>query len=94
MALRSLVWWLNLVSQAWQAIILDIVIHTRVSPVLFDPEPGVMVGVVFPSQGVGVVMEGQLEVQVKLAVLLELLEQNGVLVQLHLQLVFLLLTEV
>ena len=39
-------------------------------------------------------MEGQLVVQVELAVLLGLLEQDGILVQLRLQLAFLLLTEV
>ena len=39
-------------------------------------------------------MKGQLVVQVELAVLLGLLEQDGILVQLHLQLAFLLLTEI
>ena len=43
-------------SQAWQAIILDIVIHTRVPPVLLDPEPGAMMGVVSPSEPTVVVL--------------------------------------
>ena len=36
--------------------ILDIVIHTRVPPVLFDPEPGAMMGVVSPSEPTVVVL--------------------------------------
>ena len=39
-----------------QASILDIIIHTRVLPVLFDPEPGAMMGVVSPSEPTVVVL--------------------------------------
>ena len=41
---------LGLAGRTCQATILDIVIHTRVLRVLFDPEPGAMVGVVSPSE--------------------------------------------
>ena len=46
----------GLAGRTCQATILDIIIYTRVPPVLFDPEPGAMMSVVSPSEPTVVVL--------------------------------------
>ena len=53
----------GLAGRICQAAILDIVIHTRVLSVLFDPEPGAVVGVVFPSKPTVMVLVEHIELE-------------------------------